>query len=120
MEVMFRDEGTYLLAVCQGTWDPVAVTEAAKRILSHAKQLSHDRLLIDWMQISAPASEELRRLAGEDVAFTFAPPMRVGILYRESLITGVAEKVAASYGANILIAHDQACLVSWLLTPIQN
>jgi hypothetical protein len=115
MDVMFRDEGTHLVAVCQGTWDPVAVTEAAKRILTHAKQLSHDRLLIDWMQISAPASEEFRRLAGEDVAFTFAAPMRVGILYRENLISGVAQKVATDYGANILITHDQAHLVSWLI-----
>jgi hypothetical protein len=117
MNVAFRDEGTHLVALCDGVWDPVALTDIAHRIEARAVHLSHDKLLIDCTHVSAPSGEIYRHLAGEDIANILSPSFRVAVLYRRGLINRVAERVALSRGATVLVSHEMAELHAWLLEP---
>jgi hypothetical protein len=115
MNVVFRNDGTHLHAVCEGVWDPIALTDVARQIRATADRMSHDKVLIDWTGVSAPSDYTHRIFAGEDVASILSPPLRVAVLNRKVMIRKVAEDVALSRGASMLVHHDHAHLVDWLL-----
>jgi hypothetical protein len=115
MNVVFRNDGTHLHVVCEGVWDPIAVTDVARQIRATADRVSHDKVLIDWTDVSAPSDNTYRIFAGEDIASILSPPLRVAVLNRKVVITKLVENVALSRGASMLTHHDQAHLVDWLL-----
>jgi hypothetical protein len=77
--------------------------------------MSHDKLLIDWTGVSAPSDNTYRIFAGQDIASILSPPLRVAVLNRKVVINKLTENVALSRGASMLIHHDHAHLVDWLL-----
>jgi hypothetical protein len=115
INIRFRDEGTYVVAVCQGKWEPDTVTEAATRIRDFAVELSHNRILIDWRNVPGPITSLHRFMAGEVVARILTPPFRVAVLAQKELINKLAETTAVNRGALFLVSHDEQDLLRWLL-----
>lgn len=115
MNIVFTNAGTHLDVACEGVWDPVEVTETLRMIRAKAEELTINRLLIDWSRVSAPKDSMFRVYSGEDAATFFPPPLRTAVLQRKAQINKVAEKVALSRGADVLVHHDRSHLLAWLL-----
>ena len=114
MEATFIDSQTHLLVVCEGVWDPIAVTDVLARIGAEARRLGHRRLLIDWRGVSMPASDHFRAMAGEDAIKHLGPPLRVGVLVRRTLINKVAERAVVDGGVDAWVHHDLGEVLRWL------
>ena len=115
MDVTFVDAGSYLEVRCEGAWDPVEVTEVVRRVRATADQVGRDKVLIDWSRVSMPSNPAYRIFAGEDIATILSPPHSVAVLARKPLDKVTTEKVAVSHGAQVLVHHDKAHLLHWLL-----
>ena len=114
MDATFIDCRTHLLAVCEGVWDPVEVTDVLRRIGAEARRVGQHRLLIDWRGVSMPAGDHFRAMAGEDAGRHLGPPLRVAVLTRRPLINRVAERAAVDAGVDGRVHHDLDEALRWL------
>jgi hypothetical protein len=115
INVLFRDEGTHLVAVCEGEWGIDALTTALTEMRDMATQLSHTRILIDWRNVPGPIKFSHRFMAGEEVARILHFPFRVAVLSMEDVINKLAETTAVNRGALFFVSHDEQELLRWLL-----
>jgi hypothetical protein len=114
MDAVYSDQITHLMVVCEGVWDPVDVTDIARRTRAVADELGRGRVFVDWFAISAPVDDRARVYSGEDIA-TFLTPLKIAVFSRKAVITRVGESVALSRGARVLVHHDRDHLLKWLL-----
>ena len=115
INIRFRDEGTHLVAVCEGEWGLDALTKTLTELRDMATQLGHTRILVDWRKIPGPIKFSHRFIAGEEVARILHHPFRVAVLEEEEVINKLAETTAVNRGALFLVSHDEQGLLHWLL-----
>ena len=114
MNTKFREEEAHLLVTCEGAWKLGAVTELLMSMKERAIQTSHNRILLNWFNVSAPEKEFHRFLAGVDVAEIMRHHFKLAVLYPKHLINKFAENVAVNRGANFFVFFDEDEAIEWL------
>lgn len=118
MEASFKEEDTHLVAILRGKWDVPEMTRCIVQIRAKAMQSPQTRILADCRDVSAPATEFHRYLAGVDVARILPRPFKLSVLYLEELVNRFGETVAVNRGADIRVFHEEEQALQWLLADI--
>ena len=79
-----------------------------------AEDAGLDRILIDFREMSPPARQLDRFLAGIHVAEVWRPPLRVAGVWQPERIDRFAEDTAVNRGAVFRMFVDEAAAVDWL------
>ena len=114
VNISFRNEGTHLVAVCEGVWESAATTDIILRVRDEARRTSQTKILADWRNVSAPRIELDRYLVGESVAKVLSFHFKVAALYPKNLINKLAENTAVNRGGRLFVCSDEDEAYRWL------
>jgi len=115
MDTTFAQESTHLAVTCRGEWTHASVVALVESIVEMAASSGHKRILVDWLEVSAPHSEFDRFQGGALVAELIRPPRKLAVVYRSELINKFAENAAVNRGADMLVCGTRDEALNWLL-----
>lgn len=112
----YEETDGYLHVRAAGDWTTEDVRRAIDDIAKTVQAKGHARILVDMRDMSPPASEFERYLAGEHVAEVWGPlNIKVAAVWRQDLITKFVENVAVNRGANLAVLSDLNEATRWLM-----
>jgi hypothetical protein len=113
-QVSYETRDQYLLVRVSGPYDPVGARETMKIVREKATREGFTRILLDALEVGAPATELDRYAMGEAFAAMFPPPFRIAVLYRATRDT-FAQNTAVIRGADLFICSEESEALPWLL-----
>lgn len=111
----FQVYNDYLGVSYTGDHYPAVLLEMMLKVKEKAKEVNHNRILLDCLQLPAPANDLQRLYVGLDVASMFPYPLRVAVLYPEEFTTYLAENVAIHRGTFFRVFSESETALAWLL-----
>ena len=115
MDTTFAEKDTHLAVTCKGEWTHESVIALVESIVEMAASSGNTRILVDWLEVSAPHSEFDRFQGGALVAELIGPLRKLAVIYRNELINKFAENAAVNRGANMLVCSTRDEALKWLL-----
>lgn len=113
-DVVFLETTTHLVVRLGGEYELLATAEVLQDIRVRAQQTPHTRILIDARELSSPAIEFSRFLAGVSFAKHF-PLLRVAVLSKQKAADTLLENAAVNRGAQVYVCDDTEEALHWLL-----
>ena len=115
LALKFYINDNYLGVSYNGDTSPEILLEMMLKIKEKAKEVNHNRILLDCLQLSAPANDLQRLYVGLDVSSMFPYPLRVAALYPPEFTTYLAENVAIHRGTFFRVFSQSETALDWLL-----
>ena len=119
-QVTFEIRSGYLLVRVRGPWDVHAARAVMGTIQQQAQAGGFRHILVDALELAAPAREWDRFLVGEALAELLPCPFKVAILYKAEWINKFAENTAVNRGAAVLVCSKEARALQWLLGSVRS
>ncbi len=113
--ITFEARAGYLYVEGQGASDVKTIRQALSTIKAQADECGLSRILINARQVNRPMVGLDRFWMGEYIAELFGPRYRIAVLYVKEFINKFAENVAVNRGADLLVTHDDAEALEWLM-----
>ena len=114
----FHVHNDYLAVSYTGEHHPEILLEMMLKVKEKAKEVNHTRILLDCLQLPAPANELQRLYVGLDIASMFPDPLRVAALYPPAFTTYLAQDVAIHRGTFFRIFAQSETALAWLLHSV--
>jgi len=118
MNVSFRVQNDYLLALCSGKWEPKAIRSALISIEKAVSTYHKDHLLIDWRGVLKPLTDYFRFELGEQLALRFRNPIQIAMIVNNRLENQFMEDAAVNRGAFLKLFENESGAVTWLDEPV--
>lgn len=111
----FHVHDNYLEVSYIGEHHPAILLEMMLKVKEKAKEVNHTRILLDCLQLPAPANDLQRLYVGLDIASMFPYPLRVAALYPPEFTTYLAQDVAIYRGTFFRVFAQSETALAWLL-----
>jgi hypothetical protein len=113
MRIEMLSVSTHVRYDCHGQVSQAALVELIGMIRNESKQ-SHTKILVDLSRLDGDLDVMERYVLGTEIAANLMG-RRIAVVSEKHKINKVSENTAVNRGANMLVTHDEAEAVEWLL-----